>query len=264
MQVVDEEDAASRNEPRRKLFESKLVPPIARPESVRRTRVLDRLDTDRDRPIVSVVAPPGYGKTTLLTQWAERSTARVAWLSVDEGDNDPESLLAYAAAALDRVEPIDLEWFRRPAPRGLSVASSVVPQLAGAMYSMSQPVVAVPRPRRPAAQPRVPGRDRRAGAPPSGRIAARDGDTERSAAADGAAACRSQRARDRRPRAHDERGGGPSPARGRRARAPRRGDRRAPRTHRRLAGRVVLGGLGAEGRWRRAARRAAVHAATTG
>ena len=140
MQVVDEEDAASRNEPRRKLFESKLVPPIARPESVRRTRVLDRLDTDRDSPIVSVVAPPGYGKTTLLTQWAERSTARVAWLSVDEGDNDPESLLAYAAAALDRVEPIDLEWFHRPAPRGLSVASSVVPQLAGAMYSMSQPV----------------------------------------------------------------------------------------------------------------------------
>ena len=65
---------------------------------------------------------------------------RVAWLSVDEGDNDPESLLAYAAAALDRVEPIDLEWFHRPAPRGLSVASSVVPQLAGAMYSMSQPV----------------------------------------------------------------------------------------------------------------------------
>jgi LuxR family maltose regulon positive regulatory protein len=139
VQVVDE-DASSRHEPRRKLFESKLIPPIARSETVPRTRVLDRLDTDRDSPIVSVVAPPGYGKTTLLTQWAERSAARVAWLSVDEGDNDPESLLAYTAAALDRVEPIDLEWFRRPAPRGLSVASSVVPQLAGAMYSMSQPV----------------------------------------------------------------------------------------------------------------------------
>ena len=137
MQVVDEETLPRGTNRGRQLFESKLVPPIARPETVRRTRVLDRLDTDRDRPIVSVVAPPGYGKTTLLTQWAERSTARVAWLSVDEGDNDPESLLAYAAAALDRVEPIDLEWFRRPAPRGLSVASTVVPQLAGAMYSMS-------------------------------------------------------------------------------------------------------------------------------
>ncbi len=139
MQVVDE-DAAARLASGRKLFDSKLAPPNARSESVHRTRVLDRLDADRDRPIVSVVAPPGYGKTTLLTQWAERSAARVAWLSLDEGDNDPESLLAYTAAALDRVEPIDLEWFHRPAPRGLSVASSVVPQLAGAMYSMSQPV----------------------------------------------------------------------------------------------------------------------------
>ncbi len=139
MQVVDE-DASSRQEPRRQLFESKLVPPIVRPETVRRTRVLDQLEQDRDSPIVSVVAPPGYGKTTLLSQWAERSATRVAWLTVDEADNDPESLLAYTAAALDRVEPIDLEWFHRPAPRGLSVASTVAPQLAGAMYSMSAPV----------------------------------------------------------------------------------------------------------------------------
>ena len=139
MQLVDEEDAGARNEPRRQLFESKLVPPIARPESVRRTRVLDRLDTDRDRPIVSVVAPPGYGKTTLLTQWAERSTARVAWLSVDEGDNDPESLLAYAAARSTGSSRSTSSGSTGPRRR-LSVASSVVPQLAGAMYSMSQPV----------------------------------------------------------------------------------------------------------------------------
>ena len=49
--------------------------------------------------LFSVTAPGGYGKTTLLAQWAARGAGRVAWLSLDERDNDPETLLAYIAAA---------------------------------------------------------------------------------------------------------------------------------------------------------------------
>ncbi len=49
------------------------------------------------RPIVLVVAPPGYGKTTLLSQWAERNGQSFAWVSVDEADNDPKVLLSYVA-----------------------------------------------------------------------------------------------------------------------------------------------------------------------
>ena len=51
---------------------------------------------------------PGYGKTTLLSQWAERNGQAFAWVSVDETDNDPKMLLSYryVAEALDRVEPI--------------------------------------------------------------------------------------------------------------------------------------------------------------
>jgi LuxR family transcriptional regulator, maltose regulon positive regulatory protein len=41
-----------------------------------------------------VVAPAGYGKTTLLSQWAERNGQSFAWVSVDEGDNDPKVLLS--------------------------------------------------------------------------------------------------------------------------------------------------------------------------
>jgi LuxR family maltose regulon positive regulatory protein len=58
-------------------------------------------------PVVLVVAPPGYGKTTLLAQWSARNERRTPWISLDERDNDPALLLSYVAAALDRVEPID-------------------------------------------------------------------------------------------------------------------------------------------------------------
>jgi hypothetical protein len=51
---------------------SKLRRPAVRPGTVRRSALIDRLARDDSRPIVSVVAPAGYGKTTLLTQWAER------------------------------------------------------------------------------------------------------------------------------------------------------------------------------------------------
>ena len=55
--------------------ESKLRAPVARPGIVARTELLARLLADDRPPVVSVVAPPGYGKTTLLAQWAERKAA---------------------------------------------------------------------------------------------------------------------------------------------------------------------------------------------
>ena len=48
----------------------------------------------------------GYGKTTLMSRWAERNGLAFAWVSFDEADNDPKVLLSYVAAALNEVEPI--------------------------------------------------------------------------------------------------------------------------------------------------------------
>jgi LuxR family transcriptional regulator, maltose regulon positive regulatory protein len=119
------------------LFErSKFHPPSPRPGNVPRTALLDRLRASSDVPVLSVVAPPGYGKTTLLSQWAERTTHQVAWLSVEREDNDPAVLMAYLAAALDRLEPIDVELFRTRAPPGTSVAAIVARRVAGALSSM--------------------------------------------------------------------------------------------------------------------------------
>jgi LuxR family transcriptional regulator, maltose regulon positive regulatory protein len=123
------------------LVASKLHSPLIRPGTVRRSSLIERLAQGDSRPIVSVVAPAGYGKTTLLSQWAERSDQPVAWVSVDEADNDPKVLLSYVAEALDGVEPVDVRVFDALASPGSSVPGSVVPRLGSALRSMSSPVV---------------------------------------------------------------------------------------------------------------------------
>jgi LuxR family maltose regulon positive regulatory protein len=124
------------------LLESKLRPPSARPGIVPRRSLVERL-LGASAPVVCVVAPPGYGKTTLLSQWSGRLGSRVAWVSVDRGDNDPVVLLTYVAAALDRVERIDPGLFQVLASPVVSVAGSVVPRLAAAVAGMTRPVTVV-------------------------------------------------------------------------------------------------------------------------
>ena len=74
------------DEPVFDLVATKLLRPLVRPGTVGRSALIDRLARDNGRPIVSVVAPAGYGKTTLLSQWAERNGQAFAWVSVDEAD----------------------------------------------------------------------------------------------------------------------------------------------------------------------------------
>jgi LuxR family maltose regulon positive regulatory protein len=109
---------------------------------VARVGLVDRLLASDVVPVVCVVAPAGYGKTTLLAQLAERKGPRVGWVSVDQRDNDPAVLLTYIAVALDRVEPIDPRIVRGLAGPGASILGAV-PRLAAAMAAMTQPVALV-------------------------------------------------------------------------------------------------------------------------
>ena len=122
---------------------SKLRRPVVRPGSVHRLALIDRLREGRSFPVMSVVAPAGYGKTTLLSQWAERNGQAFAWVSLDERDNDPKVLLTYVAEALDAVEPIDERVFDALASPSSSVPGSVVPRLGSALASMTSPVALV-------------------------------------------------------------------------------------------------------------------------
>jgi LuxR family maltose regulon positive regulatory protein len=125
------------------IYAAKLLRPAVRHEVIERSLLIERLTGSNARPVVSVVAPAGYGKTTLLSQWAERNGQPVAWVSVDEADNDPKVLLTYVAEALDAVEPIGGRVFDALASTVSSVPGSVVPRLCSAFSSMTSPVALV-------------------------------------------------------------------------------------------------------------------------
>src|SRR5215471_16122319 len=142
-EVIDESSEISGNgrraalRPGFELHESKFHPPAARPGIVDRTALVDRLAAAQ-APVITVVAPPGYGKTTLMAQWAERIGPRVAWVSCDDGDNDPVVLLSALAVALDRIEPVDPTIFWALASSGAGITA--VPRFVSAVASMERPV----------------------------------------------------------------------------------------------------------------------------
>jgi len=124
------------------LLESKLHRPQRLPWAVPRTALVNRLRAS-SAPIVALIAPAGFGKTTLLAQWACRDARPHAWLSVDEQDNDSAVLVRYVAAALDRavdVEPLLLEPLAAPDARS---RPSTLARLAAALSSACTPMIFV-------------------------------------------------------------------------------------------------------------------------
>jgi LuxR family maltose regulon positive regulatory protein len=87
----------------RLLLRAKLYVPRGRPDVVPRPRLYERLDEGVRRELTVVSAPAGFGKTTLLADWSRQSELPVAWVSLDERDNDPVRFLSYVVAALGTI-----------------------------------------------------------------------------------------------------------------------------------------------------------------
>jgi LuxR family maltose regulon positive regulatory protein len=93
------------------LLQTKLIPPPVRPNHVPRQHLIARLndglihESGFGRQLTLMCAPAGYGKTCLAAQWLRAAESPVAWLSLDEEDNDPARFLAYLIAALEQVAP---------------------------------------------------------------------------------------------------------------------------------------------------------------
>ncbi len=91
-------------------------------------------------PVVAVVAPVGYGKSTLLAQWAAAKDPASGWMSCDEGDNDPAVLMTCLAALLARLGAIDQHLVDRLA-QGAGITA--VPGLMDAIRPDARPAVVV-------------------------------------------------------------------------------------------------------------------------
>ena len=84
---------------------TKLYIPPPRPKAVLRPRLIERLNEGLHRKLTLISAPAGFGKTTLVSAWVAGCGRPVAWLSLDEGDNDPARFLTYLVAALQTIAP---------------------------------------------------------------------------------------------------------------------------------------------------------------
>jgi LuxR family maltose regulon positive regulatory protein len=125
------------------LLQTKLYIPPLRPNTVRRPRLIDRLNRglQDDCKLTLISAPAGFGKTTLITEWRMRipdagdphsicQNPNFGWLSLDEGDNDPLQFLSYLLAALRMIIPgvgeTALDLLRSPQPPSMAAVLTPV------------------------------------------------------------------------------------------------------------------------------------------
>ena len=125
------------------LLEAKLESPGERAGAVDRERVVSTLLAPPGSTIVSLVAPPGYGKTTVLAQWAAREPRPVAWLTLDELDNDPVILVRYLVAALGRIGPVDPSIATGHAASRDRILGAAMPRLVSEVYRWREPALLI-------------------------------------------------------------------------------------------------------------------------
>jgi LuxR family transcriptional regulator, maltose regulon positive regulatory protein len=124
------------------LMEAKLAAPLTRPGTVVKQDVIARLRASR-LPFATVIAPAGYGKTTLLARWAEMDPRPFAWVALDGRDDDAILFLRYVAAAMHRIEPIAPAVFDALSGPGASIRSTGVPRVGSALAVVERPLVLV-------------------------------------------------------------------------------------------------------------------------
>ena len=128
------------------LLATKFHVPATRPTLVARPRLAERLKLGRDARLTLVSAPAGFGKTTLLADWLATASAdgrAVAWLSLDQRDNDPAVFWAYLVAALQRAVPRVGESAAAALSVGPAEGEAIVGALAADLDAVENDVILV-------------------------------------------------------------------------------------------------------------------------
>ena len=121
------------------LLDAKLSVPHAHPGAVSRAELIETARASECR-VVGVTAPAGYGKSTLLAQWAETEDRRVGWVSLDRFDDDPGALLSVLAAAYARISGYT-DLIAEVRGVGESTLGRAAPRLASAFRASPVPFV---------------------------------------------------------------------------------------------------------------------------
>lgn len=89
------------------ILATKLFIPSPSPNIVPRPLLIARLNDGlaQGSRLTLISAPAGFGKSTLVSEWIANCRCPVAWLSLDEGENDPARFIAYLVAALQKIKP---------------------------------------------------------------------------------------------------------------------------------------------------------------
>ena len=122
------------------LLDAKVSVPQPRPGAVSRTELVETARASECR-VVGVTAPAGYGKSTLLVQWARAEDRRVAWVSLDRLDDDPAVLLTLLASAYVKAVSGDPDLIADVGGVGMSVLGRAAPRLAGVLRTSPMPFV---------------------------------------------------------------------------------------------------------------------------
>ena len=111
------------------LLDAKLSIPQPRPGAVSRAQLIETGRTS-DCRVVAVTAPAGYGKSTLLAEWADGEDRQVAWVSLDRFDDDPAVMLTLLASAYARIVPGNADLIADMSGLGVSALGRAAPLLA--------------------------------------------------------------------------------------------------------------------------------------
>lgn len=87
------------------LLQSKMMSPFVRENLVHRCRLIDQIEKGIEQGFILVSSPPGYGKTTLVADWAQQSVTPVGWLSLDANDNELLTINRYVKAIFEKFFP---------------------------------------------------------------------------------------------------------------------------------------------------------------
>ena len=120
------------------ILATKLYTPPPRSKIVRRSRLIEQLNSGLHRRLTLISAPAGFGKTTLVSEWAADCGRPTAWLSIDEGDGDITRFLTYLISALQTIKSeVGIE-----ALQGIRASQS--PLLESILISLINEISAIP------------------------------------------------------------------------------------------------------------------------